>query len=110
MGIVTAWVFYFNPTKEFVHKNYGTLSDSLRWLPIPNLGDRSRFKNRRLTSFFKEKGKACFEEATLPLVKKYMPGYKVNLNIYRPKDIVSNELVYEDEYQIVVAGPVGSLL
>ena len=67
-------------------------SDKITWLPKP---PKYASNNR---SYFTEKGYKTFKQKTLPLLSKYLD----KKNIKMEKVDLNNEIIYEDDYQIVI--------
>lgn len=88
------WKKSNNPKEDWCNfKN----SPNTNWLPIPPIyaDEQSKY-----CSYFTETGYARFKSLTLPLIYKWIDKEKIDL--YEVNMDTGNNIVYKDEFQIVV--------
>lgn len=70
---------------------------TFNWLPVPNvyaLNSECKYE-----SYFTIEGNKLFEDNVIPIIGRHLDSNKVKMQIC---DSLSDDVVYEDKYQIVV--------
>ena len=68
-------------------------SKQINWLPKP-----PEYSSKNI-SYFTKKGYELFKQETLPVIMKYLDVENIEINKYNE---IRNNILYTDEYQIVI--------
>lgn len=84
------WEVCSDPIKEWdIIKN----SESINWLPVPHYYKENNY------SYFTELGFSKFNELVMPILVKWLEKDKIKVETF---NLDLEDIVYQDEYQIVV--------